>query len=478
MNGASTNVRRAALISALAFLLGETGQAQAEPASIWIRTDSEINLVYQLDCLTNVVDCSHPSYSELWRNLPRRENDARWLTQWKHRRIALHTRSARARAGNSSQHPFDSPLHVANRRPLNLSAEDYETMAHFQSRFDRWWRETSGNHLQRMQLSLTHLSATTDLPALLEALAGFHELPGDALHPVDVFLLAAPGPPNSPTHAEIRGDRAFVESRIGESGSVRLGVVAHEVAHYYYSLTTTARRKIIRDWFLENDRAWAIPAYHLFNEALAAAFGNGIVEARLLTESQFAEYAALPESYYANIYVDAAAKATQPLLEEYFRADRVLDRAFVDRYVGAVGKASRRHMADLGFWLRSMAFTTTSTTLGTMVGAVSEHIVTGALFQESFDVRCTDPCVLQRYPELSGIVVTLAEDAVALKEFLPDSAVIEITRNAFVHGHSIFGYQRSPRSLLFVVSGRTEADVEDGLLRLFQHGSIFTGEMK
>lgn len=467
----------AAVIGALALLLIEAGPALAEPASIRIRSDAEINLVYQLDCLTTVVDCSRQSYTELWDNLPARANDDRWLARWKQRRSALHAQSARARSGDSSRHPFDAPLNVAERRAPHLSAEDYETMAHFRPRFDRWWHKSSGAHLQRMQLSLDHLADTADVPALLEALARFHQLPSESLHPVDVFLLGAPGPPQSPTHAEIRGNRAFVESRIGESGSVRLGVVAHEVAHYYYSLTATARRDLTRRWFLESERAWTIPAYHLFNEALAAAFGNGLVEARLLTETQFAEYAALPESYYANIYVDAAAKATQPLLEEYFRTDRALDRAFVDRYIESVGKVSRRHMADLGFWLRSMAFTTTSPALSELAGTVGRYIVTGALFQETFSTRCAVPCVLQRYPELSGIVVTLTEDAIALKEFLPDSVVTEITRNAFVRGNSVFGFQRSPRSLLFVVSGRTEADVKDGLARLLRHGRIFTGEL-
>ena len=464
-----------ALVFALPLVTDEVPNAWSAPVTMQIRADAEQNLIYHLDCLARIIGCSRDNFAELWQALPKRDKDDVWLERWKNSRITPNTRSAKAKPGDSTSHPFDAPLHDVEQPVAQLSAKDYETLAYFQPRFDAWWKVEPGNHLKRMRLSLEHLAVIVELPDLLSGLARFHAVPNAAVRPVEVFLLSAPGVRKSPTHAEIRGDRAFVETRIGESGTVRMGVVAHEAAHYYYSLAPLRQRTRTREWFLTSERSWAIAAYHLFNEALAAAFGNGLVEARLLADSDFTRYVALPESFYADAYVDAAAKATQPLLDDYLRHGRALDRAFVDRYIEALGIALTPKMADIGFWLRSLSFTSTSSKLDPLKNIIGQYIVTGALFQETINGRCVEPCLLQRYPELSGIIVTLNDDVSALSEFLPDEVVRTVSRDAFLHQNSVFGFQRSPRSLLFVVSGRTVEDVSEGLQRLLIHGRIFEG---
>ncbi len=350
-------------------------------------------------------------------------------------------------------------------------------MAAFRDRFERWWQDEPAAHAERMQRGLDRLAGQTNLDDELTRLAGFFGVDAAAEAPASVHVVSAPGPVASTTHAELRGARAYVETPLGEWPSMRIGVVAHELAHYYYALADAELRHATRDWFLANDSPFSVPAYNLFNEAIAAAFGAGIIDRRLQSERQFDRYSALPESFYADPYVDAAGKAILPLLSDYLDASRPLDRAFVDQYVTALDERLGRRVTDLAVWLRTMTLTSVSRGLSGYAPLVQRNLITGALFEERADGGCERPCLLQIYPDMSGIVLTLNEDVERLAEFVPVETVASIRRRTMTRPQSVFGHQRSDKSLLFVVAGESPDQVAEGLQRLLNHGVIFSGPL-
>ncbi|MEM7279271.1 MAG: hypothetical protein AAF385_14225 [Pseudomonadota bacterium] len=438
-------------------------------------SDRDANLIYQLDCISLAAACNRANFDELWQSFELQSRDEGWLDRWRKLRIGRASVRFTTEPAGLASHPLDLPLHRENVSEPSLSAEEYAILARFSKRFDRWWLSRANEHGLRMSRGLKHQAARARLPEKLEALANFYRI--DELNAADVSveLISAPAHSSLATHAEIRGSDAYLETLIGETASARIGVLAHELAHYYYANTHAELRLDTRRWFLENENFWAITAYSLFNEAIAAAFGNGLIEQDLNSKERFAQLLQLPESFYADTYVDLAAKACLPLLREYLSEGRALDKAFVDRYIAAVRPALDSHMGDLGLWLRNSVYGATSATLEPLSAQVHGYFRTGAFLSERLDYGCQDTCLMQVYPELSGILVTRTNRLDQLADLVPSAELTRIRREILLNGHAVFGLQRSPRSLVFIVSGDTDSAVEAGLQRLLRNGQIFVG---
>ncbi len=440
-----------------------------------LSSDRDANLIYQLDCISSAAACNRANFDELWQSFELQSRDEDWLDRWRKLRIGRASVRFTTEPAGLASHPLDLPLHRESVSEPTLSAEEYAILARFSKRFDRWWLSRANEHGLRMSRGLKHQAARASLPEKLEALANFYRI--DELNAADVSveLISAPAHSSLATHAEIRGSEAYLETLIGETASARIGVLAHELAHYYYANTRAELRLDTRRWFLENENFWAITAYSLFNEAIAAAFGNGLIEQDLNSKERFAQLLQLPESFYADTYVDLAAKACLPLLREYLSEGRALDKAFVDRYIDAVRPALDSHLGDLGLWLRNSVYGATSATLEPLSAQVHGYFRTGAFLSERLDYGCQDTCLMQVYPELSGILVTRTNRLDQLTDLVPPAELTRIRREILLNGHAVFGLQRSPRSLVFIVSGDTDSAVETGLQRLLRNGQIFVG---
>ncbi len=377
----------------------------------------------------------------------------------------------------TASHPLDAPLAPEARTERATSAEEHAVLARFAPKFGEWWIDGADEHVDQMERGLQRGAEVHDLDRQLGRLSHFYSLGKEDPPALDIRLIGTPAEFSRATHGQIRGADVYLETLIGEPASERLGVLAHEIAHYYYSLSPADLRLNTRQWFLDSDSAWAIPAYNLFNEALAAAFGHGLIDASALSDDRYLDLLALPESFYADVYIDRAAKAALPLLRAYLDDERVLDRAFVTAYIAAIGGSMDRRMSDLGFWLRSLVFSATSERLSRLAATIPQHFRTGAFMTERLDFGCQETCLLNAYPELSGIVAARSDDLGRLKAFLDEADIARVRRQTVVRGQAVFGFKRSDRSLLFVVSGSTDEEVDAALQRLLSFGSIFTNAL-
>lgn len=438
--------------------------------------EAEANLIYHLDCLSRTAPCNRNEFASLWSTFDQAD-DHRYLNAWKRLRGTIGQQRFSPEPAGLASHPFDSALAEESRGLPVPGAEAFAILAHFQPRFERWWSQGPQEHAARMQRGFKRQVNSAKITTLMGALAKFHGVDTAGLPQFQVTIVTAPARDSLATHAEVHGSETRIETLLNEPSKHRFGVVSHEFGHFLYGQTSSERRIVIRSWFLDNQAAWSITAYQLFNEALAAAFGNGLIEEQLVSASRFAELLAQPQSFYADPYVDSAAKAVLPLLRNYLENNKTLDRAFVDAYVREIGKTMAPQMTDLAFWLRNMVFAASGPEVAALGSAIPLRIRIGAYLQERLDEGCQQHCLLARYPELGGIIVSRSNRLDRLDEIVDAPTLAALRRESTIAGYSVRGIKRSDRSLLYIVTGETTGDVATGLEKLLSRGRIFTGRL-
>ena len=98
----------------------------------------------------------------------------------------------------------------------------------------------------------------------------------------DIVLIATEHP-SLGSVATRAGHTLFVESPRHDTGRSRLPVVAHEWTHHLFERMSGAVSDSLLNAFEKSGSACATPAYHLLEEVLATAVGDGIVAAPAVT---------------------------------------------------------------------------------------------------------------------------------------------------------------------------------------------------
>lgn len=453
--------------------------ASASAATLHYDVSAETNLRYHLDCVSGVINCNRTSFAALWTALPSQDRDTVWLDRWHRLRASIRTRPFRPEPAGTSPVPFDTALagDPAGRSANTLAEE--EVLNVFRDRFETWWRDDAGaaDHLRTFTTGLAHSTRTIDLDTRMAALATFYGVDWRNLGDIPIALISADRRYSGATHGEYRDRAIYVETLINESAFARTATVAHELAHFVYAASSRAQREQVRAWFVDSESAVALPAYALFNEAIATAFGNGMVERALIGEERFARMLRLPQALYADTYIDAAGRAAMPLLKQYLDDERELDREFVDAYVAALAESLGPRLTDQAFWLRVMVFASSSSTLWSLNDMVANRVRTGSLLQDDIGQGCGTRCLLKRYPELPGIVAITHEKLDALRGVVDDRDLAHIRRLSFLHGHAAYAVRRSDRSLLFIAAGSDDAGVAIALNSMLDFGQIFEGPL-
>ena len=109
------------------------------------------------------------------------------------------------------------------------------------------------------------------------------------------------------------------------------GVVFHELCHSIYKSQSDETKANLETWFLEDKSPYARLAYLYLNEGLATAFGNGWAYREVrgkLDETR----------WYNQATIDAYGKLLYPLVLEYLKETRAIDREFVHRAIQGFGE--------------------------------------------------------------------------------------------------------------------------------------------
>jgi hypothetical protein len=315
-------------------------------AKVQTEFSSVANLVYQLDCVSGAMRyCSRKTYQALWDStFLKGESDRATLKEW----AALMERydvdpeliegkgqvstdpdnvvnlRRKLRLASFQATTFDDYLF---RLDLLVAARDKDKFAavirHFRPAFERWWKGTAERHGATFVRKSRSLLARPDLVRQIAAAARFYESNLEVDSRFRLNLIYRPES-DEPTSGEQIDGYLITEYRSDEIPEDRMDVMIHELCHAFYRMVSVAKRAGLQDAFAKLEGMESRGANRLLNEALATAFGNGLVNKLLQPKSRWEKFEAKELSFYNDRYIDVAAKAALPLLETWLREGRTL----------------------------------------------------------------------------------------------------------------------------------------------------------
>lgn len=334
------------------------------------RSSPTANLIFELDCLAELIACSSEAVAQEWQRDRFDAMDVGALASWKTLRqryegkIEDDTRPA-------EPPPFPLPkgpgsvataLRLAGfgvrdredylaRLALFASTADVtrarDVLARFAPRGDKIWRDHA-DELRRAAEQYAALAARPEVSALIGKIAAFYrvELPPGSQQ---IFELVYRPPGEGTTYAEALGPVGVVEARSGEPPIRQFPVVAHEMFHAWFRQSPIDQQYALAVRFWKTRVHLAGPAYGLLDEALAAALGNGLLQ-RAVEPAELERLLALPEGLYADPLIDPAARALMPALERWLAAGKTIyDDGFVELYLDAIRQAFPSGLPPLAY---------------------------------------------------------------------------------------------------------------------------------
>ncbi len=107
---------------------------------------------------------------------------------------------------------------------------------------------------------------------------------------------------------------------------ILFSVLMHEIFHIQYNEQELEFKKSIDRWFKENTSQNSQYAYLLLNEVLATALGNGHVYKTINGKLD-------TDNWYNNKYINLMAKRIYPIVNEYIKNEKAIDKKFIDDYI-------------------------------------------------------------------------------------------------------------------------------------------------
>lgn len=321
--------------------------AAATPLKLEVRAHWLPNLLYQLDCTSQLLEhCSEGAYRELWeteflRSAKDREIFARWKELFARYDEFLKTSPAslphvegrpegvqllqKVRiAGFQAQNPQD----WATRLDLILTPEDrvaaQAILAHFEKSFRAWWARVAQAPSQRIARDTHALLKQPQLGRLIDGTRRFFRSAHRAEDPLTFNLFYRPYARDGSKHTNGQQIERYSVSEFlpQESARDRIDVVLHELTHFFWESAPYPE-------FAETERRWresndplALTLYMLLNETVATSIGNAWAGEILTPAAKWKALLAKPKSLYNDDAIDQSAKALWPFIREWIEAKK------------------------------------------------------------------------------------------------------------------------------------------------------------
>lgn len=336
------------------------------------------NLTYQLDVVAGDLESKEPSdYKALWQaEFLRTEKDRAMIRQWAELKgryvgsvelpsieLPLERASSWITLGDQLRIAglrSDSHEEFLDRASLLMTPVDAvrlgEVVRYFSPVFRAWWRREPTQAGKGFVGSVRGLLGKASTRAEIERFRHFYgsSIPdGTTVH---FSLLYRPNRVKGPTSGRQLGNVGAVEFLPGEKAEQRLDIVLHEFCHYLYDTRPDAANRTLQQRFAEVGDPGSKPAFNLLNEAMASAFGNGIIARGFLPAERWQGYLARPLSFYNNPSIDRAAKRVLRLMDEWLPKGRTMDDPeFARSYVIALKEVFGKDLTRPSLYL-SAAF--------------------------------------------------------------------------------------------------------------------------
>lgn len=367
-------------MKALALLAGLV--CWAGPLKLHFTASELANLTFHLDAMAGLSEAGGKPYQSLWRQELRWDREDDWqLERWKS--IRQRQRAGRSATGDAppaavawppnysgyygQELGLDQDVRIAGLQAV--SVKDYgkrlrrllerreadglvSVVKHFRPRFLTYWQAEGVGLLRPKAQRFEVLAREQGIAALADQLAVFTDAQLGSKREAWFHLIAHPARFGKSTVATMLRNHAPVEFLDAETPEERLGVIVHELVHYFYDRAPLDQHLQLIAEFQSARPVWRMAAYSYLNEAVATA-AQVLVERRLRTDADFVQWAANPRNVYAQPWVAALGIASYPLLERCLDGGCGLFTGFAGRYLAAAEAALGERVAHPHFLLAS-----------------------------------------------------------------------------------------------------------------------------
>ncbi len=461
------------------------------------------NLIYQLDCMSEMLRCSTEVYKELWKkSLHWTSADEDRLNHWKEIRRKY---QGDIKLAEPAMKPFALPwsgptgiqlgdkfsiatYHSLNRNDLRTRLEALvapsdiveidSIIRHFEPRFMTWWKESAQPNLLVFQKELSGKVNQLNIRRTVEEFANFYEAKFPKNYPIYLNLFYRPNSAIKGTHATVYDNHAAIEVLAGEKVTNVLDVVVHEICHFFYSSSPVEKKRLLLDEFANSSDPLALATHNILNEALATGFGNGIAAELWMDSKHFNELLKKERGFYNDAAIDAAAKSLISLLKEDLKQGKTIYAPdFPQRAISAL----QTGMQDL-IGAPSRLLTEISTIYDSKFKTVIREKVRRSLrggfyFEEGFENNSSWE-MLKMYPKMNAMLFVSKESLPFLKDrsqWIPQKDH-EALRSIFEKQNSfVYAVERYPSTYTFIVAGNSPDDIEKEFARLLGSKNRFIG---
>lgn len=282
--------------------------------------------------------------------------------------------------------------------------------------------------------------------------------------PVVVHLMARPLNPSS-INGQMIENHAVVEVLQNEVAEQRIGVLIHEISHFFFNSAPLDLHYKRLDGALRVGDSRASAALGLMNEAIATAIGNGVVEERIRGED-FQQYFESERSFYDEPQADVAAKAIFTLVREYINENRSMDERFINQYFTLVLTDLGAELDTLQARLRVSAYVAADGYLAAAMKGLPQRLGMSSLYGAilSNGDRLAES-VLTRHTYLNGIVLSRKDDLSQFKSLVPP---IDGFKMLFVAGSNACTWRRKSGAIIYVVLTDEDTVGTDDLMAILE----------
>lgn len=323
--------------------------------SIDVHFNEISNFIYQLDCVSGALHaCSSDNYTRLWHeHFITTEADKENLLAWKNLMNKYHIQANFDDTGAEGTQAFsfiDIPVKIRIASLTAKNLDDYlekldllmnlkdKTLAsnitrHFFPKYQPWFEKFAKKSGLSHQKEARTLLKKPEIAKMVRSLVHFYQADIPDHMSLPLHLLFRPELVKESSSGEQIEQFSLVEFMNKTKASQNMDVVIHELSHFFFS-TSKISQQTFKNLFVQQKSLNAMGAYNLFNESIASAIGNGIVNKLLMPKETWEKYLSTTGSFYNHPYIDGAAKALLPLVASSLEnKNSIHDSNFAPNYV-------------------------------------------------------------------------------------------------------------------------------------------------
>lgn len=210
---------------------------------------------------------------------------------------------------------------VPNATLLQLTAILYE----FQIVYRELVYQPHKGKFEKQVAEITELVKTKNLSTYFDKGLIFYRSNWDESFPFEIAFYPFPGEVGFSAEAFCNNAVCAVTPDTKDY-KILLGVLMHEIYHILYNEQSVWVKNNIAKWFAANPSKCSVYGYHLLNEVLATALGNGYVYESLNGKKDEGDW-------YNRKYIDLMAKKIYPMVADYITQKKPIDEGFVNIYL-------------------------------------------------------------------------------------------------------------------------------------------------